>query len=352
MPPQPPSDDPTPFRWGEGRLTAGGCREWLTGSLGGTERSGSGLMRRTRRTIHEPHEFLDVVTGIELTVLFQKRAVRPCLVEQFQSPDWALDFGDVHAPTRAKGVVLQGWASFCLALGPGDSIWNGQKAAPGSLGLLPPGCHVDGGTLMDYRWVTAAIPPRVWRGCLELAGISDDPPRQLVVIRLPEAVFRILRDRLFAARRALLGHAGLAPERAMEETGALVVEAFAMACEHSARRPLRPDSMWNRARLVRAAEEWMLAHLSEPVRVPELCAALRISRRELEYAFRSVFDKSPRDYLETLRLHAVRRALLEGGGHGARVIDVAYAHGMSHLGRFAASYRALFGENPMDTLRK
>lgn len=308
--------------------------------------------RRTQRRIEEPHEFRDAVTGIDLTVLFQKHPGQPGFVEQFQSARWALDYGSVHAPTRVRGVVQAGWASFCLSLGPGDAIWNGQKAPPGCLGLLPPGCEVDGGTLLDFRWVTAAIPPSCWEECLRLAGIDDTGPRRLTVIPLPEPVFALLRDRLASTRSLLAGAEAPCPPRGPEQTAALVLDAFTTACAISANRPLRPTSLWNRSRLVRTAEEWMLAHLADSVRVPDLCAALRVSRRELEYAFRSIFDKSPRDYLETLRLHAIRRALLDADSDETRVIDIAYAHGMPHLGRFAASYRSLFGENPVETLRR
>lgn len=285
-------------------------------------------------------------------MLFQKHAGQPGFVEQFQSARWALDYGSVHTPTRVRGVVQAGWASFCLSLGPGDAIWNGQKAPPGCLGLLPPGCEVDGGTLLDFRWITAAIPPSCWEECLRLAGIDAAVPRRLTVISLPEPVFMVLRDQLAATRKMLAGAESPSSPRVIDDTAALVLDAFAMACAISANRPLRPTSLWNRSRLLTAAEEWMLAHLADSIRIPELCAALRVSRRELEYAFRSIFDKSPREYLETLRLHAIRRALLDARTDGSRVIDIAYAHGMPHLGRFAASYRGLFGENPVETLKR
>ena len=85
-----------------------------------------------------------------------------------------------------------------------------------------------------------------------------------------------------------------------------------------------------------------------PVQIPDVCTALKVSRRELEYAFRSTFDQSPRDFLQALRLNAIRRELLRCD---TPIIDVAYQHGMTHLGRFAASYRQLSGEKPSQTAR-
>jgi AraC family ethanolamine operon transcriptional activator len=96
----------------------------------------------------------------------------------------------------------------------------------------------------------------------------------------------------------------------------------------------------------------MHEHLEENIRMEDVCLALHVSRRELEYAFRTVQDQSPRDYLQTLRLNAIRRVLLRVENHDASIIDVAQAHGMTHLGRFAAHYRSLFGESPSVTLRR
>ena len=92
----------------------------------------------------------------------------------------------------------------------------------------------------------------------------------------------------------------------------------------------------------------MRHQLGESLQILDLCAALRVSRRELEYAFRSTFDQSPRDFLQALRLNAIRRELRVSD---APIIDIAFQHGMSHLGRFAASYRHLFGEKPSQTVR-
>jgi transcriptional regulator GlxA family with amidase domain len=74
-----------------------------------------------------------------------------------------------------------------------------------------------------------------------------------------------------------------------------------------------------------------------------------VSRRELEYAFRTVFDESPRAYLQSLRLNAIRRAL-RSTRTCEPVTRIAFDHGVTHLGRFSAQYRRLFGELPSETL--
>ncbi len=43
---------------------------------------------------------------------------------------------------------------------------------------------------------------------------------------------------------------------------------------------------------------------------------------------------------------------LERGGSEARIIDIAFDLGFTHLGRMAGAYRAKFGETPSATLRR
>ena len=306
------------------------------------------LYRRSSRVITEPDEFADAASGIDLRVDFQKRQERVSRVEQFQSAGWALDFGEANVKTRVRGVLNGGWASLCMARGPGEATWNGQAAPPGSISLLPPGAELEGRTTADFAWLTFAIPPSAWSRCLQIAGIRERAPQQLMVCHLPEAVLTSLGHQLRQSHRLLTE--GSDPTT-IDQTSGFVSEAFTTACELASRAKPPRDSLRNRARLVRRATTWLQEHMAEAVQIPDLCLALGVSRRELEYAFRSVFDQSPRDYLEALRLNAIRRALLRADASRDTVINVAYAHGVTHLSRFAANYRVLFGENPAETLK-
>lgn len=306
--------------------------------------------RHSRRIITEPDEFDDAVTGIDLKVDFQRRQERASHVEQFQSADWALDFGEANVRTRVRGVLRDGWGSICFTLGPGEAIWNGQRSPDGTLSLLPPFDEVDGRTSAGYSWLTVAVPPAVWNRCLALAGFEDGPEK-LSVLRFHEAALAELLER-FRFCRSELNKATLNPTKARHATemsAALVVNAFTTACEQYSAIITSHGTLRNRARLARLAEAWMCDRLDTSFQVPDVCIALRVSRRELEYAFRTVFDVSPREHLEMLRMNAIRRAILRE--EDKTIIEIALSHGVTHLGRFAASYRVLFGEKPSETKR-
>ena len=84
----------------------------------------------------------------------------------------------------------------------------------------------------------------------------------------------------------------------------------------------------------------------------KLTSVAGVSRRTLEYAFKDELGLSPREFIYTLRLHEVRRALLLAEARTSTVGDVAATHGFYQFGRFAGDYRRAFGELPSVTLRR
>jgi AraC family ethanolamine operon transcriptional activator len=85
---------------------------------------------------------------------------------------------------------------------------------------------------------------------------------------------------------------------------------------------------------------------------PALCAEIGVSQRTLEYAFQERLGTSPMEFIRRLRMHTARRALLAAQPGGATVTEIAMTLGFYQLGRFAAEYRAIFGELPSATLTR
>lgn len=315
------------------------------------------VLRHSRRMITEADQFADAVSGMSLTVEFQRRQVRASRVEQFQTPDWALDFGEAHVTTCTRGVLPPGWASLCLVRGPGNSTWNGLAGEPGTLCCVPPNEELDGRTTPGFAWTTVSISPALWAQCRALAGIENVAFDRFAAFRLPAQHVVQLERHLRSVQRRLRSacdsrsacHAHRAAD-ALHDAAQVATHLATTACELSHRALSPRDSLRNRARLARRAAAWMREHLAEPVRIPDVCLALRVSRREVEYAFRALFDLSPHEFLHTLRLNAIRRALLSRGCSG-NISTILLEHGLTHPGRFAADYRAIFGERPSETWR-
>jgi len=101
---------------------------------------------------------------------------------------------------------------------------------------------------------------------------------------------------------------------------------------------------------IRMVEEWIDAHLADPITLGRLCAVAGVGDRYLESAFRAHRGQTPLQFLMARRLARVRRSLLKCKS-GDSVTQLAHDAGFVHLGRFAVRYRSTYGESPSATLR-
>jgi AraC family ethanolamine operon transcriptional activator len=78
---------------------------------------------------------------------------------------------------------------------------------------------------------------------------------------------------------------------------------------------------------------------------------LKASRRSLHRAFVDTLGVSPAAYLRRRRLSTIRSILSGRDTPVISIADLAFEYGFPEPGRFAAYYRAHFGETPSETLR-
>lgn len=300
--------------------------------------------------LRDPDEFGFAVTGARLMAEFLRPQREPTRVEQFQHADWALDFHEAQVKARIIGPLPAGWASMGLMRGVVESSWYGCPAGRGVLVSTPPGEVIDGHIAPGFQCLAVTISPELWERGRLLAGVEDRACGGPGVHALEPLRYERLERRLRSLRRLLRASATdpRLGRQAVRDSACFAVEIAAIAWELGAAVAPHRAAPGRRARLARQAEAWMRAHLGEAVQVTDVCLALGVGRRELEYAFRHAFDESPRDYLQSLRLNAIRRALRRRDSDPVKTI--ALSHGVTHLGRFAAHYHALFGETPRATL--
>jgi len=107
-----------------------------------------------------------------------------------------------------------------------------------------------------------------------------------------------------------------------------------------------------RRRLMARAEDYLRAHLAQPFNLDRFARAVGVSHRMLEYHFRRTFGVTPIALHRSMRLDAVRRDLRLARRRGETVTTIAMRWGFTHFGRFSEEYRILYGERPVDTLRR
>jgi AraC family ethanolamine operon transcriptional activator len=109
-----------------------------------------------------------------------------------------------------------------------------------------------------------------------------------------------------------------------------------------------------RYQLVQRAREFVLDQVGapDPVQIIDVCRALNVSRRTLQYSFEEVLGLNPATYLRVLRLNRARQDLLAANDVNAvQVKNVVSRWGFWHFSRFSAEYRELYGELPSVTLK-
>jgi len=103
--------------------------------------------------------------------------------------------------------------------------------------------------------------------------------------------------------------------------------------------------------VVRRAERFMFDNAGEPINVSDVADRLGVSLRTLQAGFRQWRSSTPHMFLRQTRLQLARDALRTAGPE-TDVTSIALRYGFPHLGRFAAHYRAAFGEPPSATLHR
>ncbi len=233
------------------------------------------------------------------------------------------------APGILRLRMDPGHAALVVALdAAGAATCNGIPLAPNRVAVCGPSALVfmAHATPMECAWLS--LPAHPARGLGARAGAC-------VLAQPAPSAWAEFRQAL----RARLGPAGTGSRSRSPAPGA----ALAMKLASGGLRVMEAGgSRWH---TVCQADAFLAAHQAEVIYLPDLCRALGVSARTLDYAFRQQLGMGPMRYLKLLRMQAVRQALRAA----ASVKEAALTHGFWDLGRFAADYKAVFGESPSQT---
>jgi AraC-like DNA-binding protein len=159
---------------------------------------------------------------------------------------------------------------------------------------------------------------------------------------------------LQASRTIVSGLHGLQPLRFSPKAMALLSEAaLRLVFENVPHRLI--DKLDRGAtdvtpRHVHRAIEYMRANLHRSLTMVDIADAVGISDRYLQLGFRRFRNTTPAMYLRQIRLEAVH-AELSRPENRLPIHEVALKWGFTHMGRFAAQYRATFGVSPSETVK-
>jgi AraC-like DNA-binding protein len=295
----------------------------------------------------EPEDFQAALheDGV-LGVLITRRGRFRARLTQITLHSLRLLAAEEHLPRIAFVAVPADAVLVLLPIGGGSSpIWGGMAMRAGEIITIGPDQRVHARTDGPCCWGTIRLPAQdLARYGRALSGAGFAVPQFVARWQPPPADRRELRQLHQAAIRAAEIRAGLLADG--EAAHGLEQQLI-----HALVDCLSAGPLDERHRDVLARFEGVL-EMQPFLRVAEICAALGVSDRMLRKCCEEHLGVSPSRYLGLRRMQQVHRALRRENSDAAGVAEVARRHGVRHLGRFAASYRALYGELPSATLRR
>ncbi len=157
---------------------------------------------------------------------------------------------------------------------------------------------------------------------------------------------------LDAAWRYVAGSMALVndPPRAVRASlGETLMTAMLLSLPEAAPLLAEPESREPHAVLARRAADWAADNFDRPVQVTDWARGVGVSVRYLQKIIRSEFDATPSELLKRMRLECAQR-LLDEADPSRTVTSIALECGFTHLGRFAAAYRRMYGVSPGQVL--
>jgi len=112
----------------------------------------------------------------------------------------------------------------------------------------------------------------------------------------------------------------------------------------------KPPNKSNRHRIVSTAIEYQKNNLIGKTTAAELAMYCQCSLRTLEYAFQEQLSMKPKAFLQVDRLNKIRKLLLLGACES--IESLCFEFNVGNPGRFSQDYFKMFGEYPLNTLKK
>lgn len=229
----------------------------------------------------------------------------------------------------------------------------GVPLSPGDIVFVPPSGEQHHRMPSECRWAAMSLTPEdLAANAMALTGrelvasaasrmVRPDPAVGARLLSLHEAA-----GHLAATAPDILAHPEVA--RAIEQE--LVRAMIACLTDPATIEPRRFPRQ--QLAIMRRFERLLEERQGEPLYMTEVCAAIGVTDRTLRLYCHEQLGMSPHRYLWLRRMQQARRALSLADAAETTVTAIANDHGFAELGRFAVSYRDLFGESPSATLRR
>jgi len=301
--------------------------------------------------VNGPEDLREITRGSDVEVTQLKPGKLQGSIRHIGIGNLGISVGEFSSEIRSKGPLHRENVVLGTHLASsGSALHWWEETRPGDVAIFPPSVDADAiyGGGADHMVISMALPelslllgsegrladPAFWntkRLCHTDPRIGDEAGRRLKGI-------------LCGVERKVTAPSA----HCADFLRRTIIEAFVVSLMSALPQDSRRS--WNTgARLVTEAENYVDAAGGRPVHISELCSALKVSRRSLHRAFADTLGIGPVAYLRRRRLSAIRSVLKQCDPATISIGDLAFEYGFPEPGRFAAYYRAHFGESPSAT---
>ena len=135
------------------------------------------------------------------------------------------------------------------------------------------------------------------------------------------------------------------------QAGSVAVTGHQSHLDHPDRQALAASSEPGRPTAVRDAMDIIEGGPHLPLTISTLARQCHVSVRTLQEGFQRHLGMSPMAYVRVVRLRRAHRDLRSADTVHSTVAAIAHRWGFTHLGRFAAAHKTMYGQTPLQALR-
>jgi len=257
-----------------------------------------------------PDQLCDAASGTPLAVDVLSAGAAPSRIKQIRfAGGGAFDLMELNCHVRASGGLDHNSVAILVVTRSSEATICGAPLDDAVILTIPGGTEITASLKPGLCYATAVIPTRSWIDVQAVAtgGVTDKTAASPSVFRIAAGEAEAIRGLVEAVANSFAREDG---ERV--RIPALFNEYLGKIAEACAEdREVRLDrSLRHRLRHAWLAQDFIRAHLREEIPIMRLCKEANISRRQLEYAFRTAFDVSPHEFIQTVRLNESRRQLM------------------------------------------
>jgi AraC-like DNA-binding protein len=301
----------------------------------------------THLTFTEFEAFAEAVKEASMTMRITALELSKWTLQYAVAGSLRLQHGFEGGGNIAEGATLgDGWTFYCQS---SPVFANGQVVTGDEVFTGPPMSEFCLACQPSHEWLTVFVPTTLlFPSSQELECVSSAKPH---ILKPPPQVthrFTSLLRRFHSAAQSHPQLMGSPVALSCFETE-LLAATKALFTENQ-RAPNRNFMRWHCQ--TKTTLELAMRHLDEALSISALAEQIGVPERTLRTSFQRCYGLSPIEYLRVDRLHQARRLLLASCPDATTVTQIAFRLGFWDIGRFAGSYRKLFGELPSETLRK